>query len=391
MNLCKQKKWQWLYDMLHVCIIDDGIDEKQLGILLHADIEITEDGIISEQFSHDYTADSHGTLCTGILLKSSPSIKLSSIKLKKTKKVSNSSHLVEALVYTLKLNVDVVHMSLGSTTYSDTSNIRGVIQELIERGIIIIAACNNKNIFTVPACLPKVIGVCTKRNIDGEYYEINKKSCDGIDYIASSKHMINGKLTPLSNSCAAPFITAKVCWYLSDNPKAGITEIKNHLDKNAVNYDGKNQTRQELIHTNPVELDNWYGGVRKICDIENPVVCIYDYPLDELIGIKNSFIGKGYNCLTVTNILQDDFLETEYINFSNRSIIENALRTLNTVYNPDLLIIGVYGMSEFRITDYINADIVCKDGSITTDEGETIKMDKDLFSQLYSILGGDDD
>ncbi|MCD6322585.1 MAG: hypothetical protein J7L77_06115, partial [Clostridiales bacterium] len=83
-------------------------------------------------------------------------------------------------------------------------------------------------------------------------------------------------------------------------------------------------------------------------------------------------------------------LDTEYINFSNEGIVGNALRALNTVYNPDLLIVGIYGLPDFRIINYINADIVCKDGILTTDEGEALEMDKDLFSQLYSILGGED-
>lgn len=379
--------------MINVCIIDDGIDEKFLKKSMLYDFEVSENSIVTKKICLPERRKSHGTICARIICKYSPNASISSIRLHTdSERASRSKHLLTALDYCRHMDIDIIHMSLGSTAYSDIDSIHKVIQELSERGVIIIAACNNKNTFTVPACLPEVIGVCTKRGFEGEYYEINKNNCDGIDFVASSKHMIDERITPVSNSCAAPLITAKACNFLIDNPKAGFREVRDYLVENAGNYSDESDclTREDLIKTKPEDLDCRYGSVIRPKDRENPLICFYEYPMEGLINLKNIFIQNGYNCLLITNHLLDDFIESEYINFSNSSIIENALKTLNTVYNPDLLIVGVYGLPDFGITDYIDADIVCKDGLLTTDEGEAFEMSKDLFSQLYSILGGED-
>ena len=379
--------------MINVCVIDDGINDKHLKIPILYDLEILENNIVRKKNSITENRKSHGTICVKIINEYNPNVSISSITLRtNSDRASSSKHLLTALKYCRDLDIDIVHMSLGSIVYSDFREIHKIINDLSKQGKIIIAACNNRNIFTVPACLPEVIGVCTKHGFEGGYYEVNKNNCDGIDFIASSKHMIDGKLTALSNSCAAPLITAKVCDFLTDNPEAGFREMRDNLVKNAGNYTVESDylMREDLIKIKPEKLEYRYGSVIRPQDRKNPLICFYEYPLKKLIELKNRFIQKGYNCLLITNRLLDDFIESEYINFNNNSIIENILKTFNTVYNPDLLIIGVYGLPDFKITDYTDADIVCKDGVLTTDEGEALEMEKDLFSQLYSILGGED-
>lgn len=379
--------------MIKVCIIDDGINEKYLKISMLYDLEVFKNNIVKRKLSVSENIKSHGTICAQIITEYNLDVSISSIKLNTdSERASSSEHLQVALKYCLDMDIDIIHMSLGSTTFSDFHGIHEIIKELSRQGKIIIAACNNKNIFTVPASLPEVIGVCTKRGFEGEYYEINKNNCDGIDFVASSKHMIDERITPVSNSCAAPLITAKACNFLIDNPKAGFREVRDNLVENAGNYSDESDclTREDLIKTKPEDLDCRYGSVIRSKDRENPLICFYEYPMEGLINLKNIFIQKGYNCLLITNRLLDDFIESEFINFGNESIVTNALKSLNTVYNPDLLIIGIYGLPNFKSIDYVDADIVCKDGLITTDEGEVFEMDKNLFAQLYSILRGED-
>jgi len=259
---------------VNVCIIDNGVFIEKDNKLIY-DLEININNQIQVYKDNRTSPNSHGTICSKIIKKYYSQVNLSSICIcKESVFKANINQLQKALTFCKKIKFDVIHMSIGTTYNSDISKIIDCVNEINTHGTIIIAACNNSNIFSIPASLPCVIGVCTKRDIDGKYHEINKKSCDGIDYIASSRHLIDGKLTPSSNSYSAPYITAKVCQYLSENPKADTNEVREYLNSNAVNYLGEAVLdRSGLIHSNPAELDNWYGSVRKTRDIENPVVC----------------------------------------------------------------------------------------------------------------------
>ncbi len=99
--------------------------------------------------------------------------------------------------------------------------------------MIIIAAYNNKRIYTCPASFDNVIGVkCdTTGTLKRSEYIYNTYSLDGIEVIANAKHNIidnSGMVytTSICNSYATPVVTALVYELIEKYPDITINEIK---------------------------------------------------------------------------------------------------------------------------------------------------------------------
>ncbi len=379
--------------MINVAIIDDGIRcIKQDDMLF--DLMVNIDGNIVANNCDIQKTDSHGSYCAEIIKRYRTEAKIGSIRVLDPKTMQgNVISLIAALEYCLDKNIQIIHLSIGSIIQKDWPLIQKVVDMLFSSGKIIIGACSNKNIYTVPACLHNVIGVSTRKDLSDDQYEINKNNCDNIDFIASSKHQINDRLTPISNSYAAPLITAKVCEYLVSHPDSGYDEVRNYLVKNALNYTSEADIvkRESLIASYPEKLDFYYNTVKMPQQRENPIICFYDFSLKKLLKIKRLFIERGYSCLIITNYLMGNFNKTEYVNFSNRTIVTNAVKALNTFYNPEILILNILNVRDIDIEKYIQVDMVCREDLIITDEGVKLTMAKDIFPQLYDLLGGDYD
>jgi subtilisin family serine protease len=188
---------------IHVAVIDDGINEKlyNTGCLLH-NIEITNELEIWERADYDPYSPSHGTTCAAIIRRYSPDTVLSSIKiLSDISQHGMREQLLKALDWCIANNVRLVNLSLGTIDYRDFDAIRAAINNAYKKGVLIIAACNNKNVFTYPAALSNVLGVKCYKN--GAHYHENLKlqtkssklghsynsyALDGIEITATSEH-----------------------------------------------------------------------------------------------------------------------------------------------------------------------------------------------------------
>ncbi|WP_025692365.1 S8 family serine peptidase [Paenibacillus zanthoxyli] len=225
-------------DEIDICIIDDGINEDIFNIgALKYNKEITENLLITTNRKHyDQHLLSHGTVCAGIIKKNAPAAKLSSVKiLQKREKIDGSVHqLIKALYWCAENNIRIVNLSLGTTYFRDFADVTYCINEVTERGLIVIAACNNNKLFTLPACLTNVIGVKSSEALMPNQYIFNPYPADGIEVITSGRQTIpriNGENfeTRNSNSFAASFITSMVYQILRRKPNLGVEGIKKEL------------------------------------------------------------------------------------------------------------------------------------------------------------------
>lgn len=231
--------------MITVAIIDDGI-----GVGLYDtdnivnSIEITSDLIVENVDKHNLFNASHGTICAAIVKKYYPSAVLTSIKV-----LNDKSHkcmmkqLIKAIEWCIDNDIQVVNLSLGSIDYRDFKIMRETINRAYSRGLIIVAACNNKDIFTYPASFANVIGVkCCKVNAlqEGEYV-FNLYPIDGIEITCCSEHALlkndgDLEITKRCNSYAAPMITAEVCKIINKFPNITLKEIKRKIYESSINY-----------------------------------------------------------------------------------------------------------------------------------------------------------
>jgi hypothetical protein len=228
---------------LHIAIIDDGVNENRFntGPLIH-NIEITPRLKVKERRGYDTFVPCHGTACAAIIKKYAPQVRLSSIKVLNKSNRGLCAQLIKAIEWCMTYKIRLLHMSIGTIDYHDFAAIQNIINRASFQGIIIVAACNNKNIITYPASLSNVIGVrCyIDRQLQEGDYRYNTYPFNGIEISACGRHTImsgHGKMTVTSpcNSFAAPMITALVYNIMQANPGISLQHIKHELQKNASN------------------------------------------------------------------------------------------------------------------------------------------------------------
>ena len=231
-------------NLLRVAVIDDGINEELYSSIgcLDFNIEINRELTISQRKYRNKLLSSHGTTCAAIIKKYAPNVSLGSIKiLDDHSKRSFRYQLISAIEWCIQNEINIINLSVGTIDFRDFEEIRDCVNEAYKNSLIIVAACNNKNIYTVPACLTNVIGVRCKKGYINEQYRFIRYSFDGIDVEASGEHLLTdiygeSKYTCISNSFAAPLITAMVYKILEKNRYKSFDRIREELHKGALNY-----------------------------------------------------------------------------------------------------------------------------------------------------------
>ncbi|WP_024832648.1 S8 family peptidase [Ruminiclostridium josui] len=341
---------------INIAIIDDGVNEKyyQMGRLSY-NLEITRDLAVCDRLDYDPHSPSHGTTCAAIIKKYSPEADIGSVKiLDSNSRTGVKTQLIHGLKWCADNNIRIVNLSLGTIDYRDFSEVKEALDYALEKNVIVVAACNNRNIFTCPASFEKVIGV--KCDLDGlleeGQYIFNKDPMDGIDICACAKHSLKkydgtGKVTNECNSYAAPMITAHVHNLLRNSPNMGVDEIKAVL-------------RQEAYKENAEYSHSW----EKRKDIDIPIILFNNNSLHDFEkGLTQKFRRDGYNalCVFVNKIEPDisngyiyagDFLKEKYT-------LNNCFYNISDIFDPDILLLSYDNqksdnipMSDITAVDY---------------------------------------
>jgi len=347
---------------VQIAIIDDGVNEKLYNSgTLCTNIEITPDNTIQQRNCHDPFMPSHGTSCAAIIKRYAPAAVISSIKiLSDSSKTSMRNQLVKALKWCSENNVQLINLSLGTIDFRDFAEIRKVADELHSKGIIMVAACNNRNVYTVPAALPTTIGVKCDigENLQEGEFVWNSFAPDGIEITACGRHFIKkytgeGKATNPCNSFAAPMITGIVHNIMAENPGICFNSIKNELQKLAVKKG--------------VEVINPFTDDAKLKEIDVPVIAIYSQDMataaetakklflyfrqDGYYAVAAAFAEQsesGKSSENKQNSKNEESSENEgnilcvkdFCTENNSSEIA-GIRRIYSIYDADVMLIGV--------------------------------------------------
>ncbi len=214
--------------MIKAAIIDDGVNQP-----LRRSFTI-EDRSVRPYIERHPPFPSHGDICYGIINKyfcGGPA-QVQWYNLKALSPFTGTGS-VESFLTALRLctlfDVKLIHLSVGSSHREDFPEIERLIRGHTKRGVIVIAATNNRGEVTAPACLPRVIGVRHDDALRGEEFRYCPNARDGVDFAASSQHVLNGRTTQAANSFAAPLITSYALEYLCRHPKAQFPQVLGHL------------------------------------------------------------------------------------------------------------------------------------------------------------------
>lgn len=224
-----------------VAILDDGVDFDKLSITG------SEFVIVPYEYeSSSKNGISHGTVCTYIIKECIKNAKVSFVSVRV---LGNSGRgavndFLLALDWCITNDVDIINCSLGSVENADFDKIRLAITQVVKANIIVIAAQNNCCKYTVPACLPNVIGVkFNYRYINGNYlfkwYPLDdiEVETSAVNLIMTSGLSFNKYLK--ANSFAAPVVTAQVADIIHEHGKCDYYDVLKHLSHNAKKVIGK--------------------------------------------------------------------------------------------------------------------------------------------------------
>jgi hypothetical protein len=151
---------------ISVVIIDCGIDltisDLADYVLRSTGFGINSEGYICET-SEIKPTGKHGTCVSMIIRDLCRNTELISFNILNEKMATDSRIMIYAMNEAIKLEPDIIHMSIGTLKRKYLPYIKQIADMAIQKNITIVAACNNFGIRAYPACLTGVIGVKSLR------------------------------------------------------------------------------------------------------------------------------------------------------------------------------------------------------------------------------------
>lgn len=209
---------------MKIAIIDDGVNisdlyfgEIEQNLIIDNNLEVCVRKDKSDKISH-------GTTCAAIIKKYAKEASVISIKiLDQVTRMGSVNKLCRAIEWCLENEINIINLSNGSIYYGDFEKLRNVCNKAFDKGAYIIAAKNNNGMFTIPACLPNVLGVkCENKSIMNRYFNnrykgihMQKKAYNEIEFSVNSIHKLTKKngdvyITQRCNSYANAYFTSCV-------------------------------------------------------------------------------------------------------------------------------------------------------------------------------------
>lgn len=176
----------------------------------------------------------HGTAVSSLIDMRVNNISIFSVKIFDVNHQTTEEDITNALKWVDKyINPDVINISSG-TNYIFSNHLKDTVDKLIDKGVIIVAAADNKGILSYPASFENVIGVqWSEKVINPQDFIFVKNSPINIlgyggrllvPWIDNKKNYVSG------SSFITPLITAEVIKLLQQNNLSNLDEINHKLE-----------------------------------------------------------------------------------------------------------------------------------------------------------------
>ena len=363
-------------------IIDDGVNLEIPAIVQN--IEIDRLGIVKNRTPA--LAFNHATICFKIIqnyahtLFDAVSIKI----LDDHTHRANKDALIAAFRWCMENDIQLIHMSIGTTEPHDGEAIREMIGRLVEHGIVIVAANSNKGVQTYPAYDSRVIGVECDDSLEGDQFVYTPNALTGIMFRASARHRLKESkfgITSPSNSFAAPLITAQLLLLAERESSLSRDRAVKWLSERAV------RTDENTFFTMP------HG--------QEQAVVIAFFCLDKcktqllMTELKSLFMQDGYACVLVA---PPDFSLLEAESIPTRLTLKHYLDWAVRFFPCEVLLVALKenDRSEIGQVDLVVTDALSKAAekrspdhnaiTIYTSSGGTARKACDIYQEMINIL-----
>lgn len=227
---------------IKIGIIDSGIDYKHDDLLVYGGISFV-DG------SPDYIDDNgHGTSVAGIIgarnnhigvIGIAPESELFAIKVLDSNANGNISDVVSGIEWAIKNNMNIVNLSLETTT--DSKTLKKAVKEAYKKGLLLVSAAGNYGFnegdtIAYPAAYKEVIavGAINSRN-ERTFYSASGKDLElmapGASILTTSLH--NQYSMNLGTSMASSHVAGVAALIWQANPQLENKDIRKILDRTA--------------------------------------------------------------------------------------------------------------------------------------------------------------
>jgi len=294
---------------------------------------------------------SHATLCSKVFFNHvTCDCEISYLNIWEEDEINaNIRDLVKALSWCLENDIQLINLSLGTTRLADIPDLLTVTNQLIVKGVIIVAASSNQRKLTFPAAFEQVIGVKAipenkKQKTGFIYHETSidriQISCyfsdEFLDYKEEYYYL------GASNSLVAPIVSAKVCDLLSEGYNS-LEEIKKQLK--ACSFEKASETLRKMYK-------KYFEG-----EIEIPVLVYLKGKNEHFFkDFNNYFANQNYHGICLSEYSDNDFLAS-VINIKNMGYpLMKKIRFYAHYCQADYLFIEVNNESQIEQLKFNEVD-----------------------------------
>jgi uncharacterized NAD-dependent epimerase/dehydratase family protein len=219
---------------VRVAVIDSGIaSEENRGFKVEEGVKIYRDQYDHIRYDECVTdAIGHGTACAGIIAGKAPGASIVPVKIFDEQLETDFDLFEAAIEWCSKKSIRVINLSLGTTENTNIQRLEKVCRLAHNRGIILVAAENNRRQRSFPATFSFVLGV-TAGSIR-QKYGYHYREYHSVEFVARGDKQRLAWTEPKfvflgGTSFAAPHISALVCLILEAFPEADVSRVRKIL------------------------------------------------------------------------------------------------------------------------------------------------------------------
>src|SRR5690554_554761 len=293
-----------------IAIIDDGLTNLTDNIIICNQFECIDGEIIHVEKSNEIKCN-HGSLCAALIAQTPTNFY--SIKIINDGYTANIYDLKSAIEFAINLDINIIHISLGSYLWIDGYILSDLILKAKSKNIFIVGCISPDGRRTFPGSFTNVVGVCYA-NIkdynficcDDNVYNINVFTDIKTQTIRTNIGLCN---IPLTSSYATALITNKLSEWLKFDSSLNI-EIKsfykflknicfNNHAENMVSIIEKTLLRKTAIqlsinakksikcNKNILKVNSLKKAINKVQKLDNGVVFSRDFTKNEYLKVDN--------------------------------------------------------------------------------------------------------
>ena len=222
-----------------VAIIDDGLDTRYVGKLAFDLVaELHGEKAVLHERKECNPGFTHGTFCAVILALYAKEACFGCLKvINETTGRADARLVAAAIDWCTDNGIRLIEMSIGAAQPGAWERVRFAAARFARAGGVLVAAANNQEVFSVPACLPSAIGVVCDKELEGDAVALLPPAAFSPYLRASGIHrnikiQLDFRYYP-SNSYAAPAAAAHAYRLLEQGEAATLFQVKKRFEKDS--------------------------------------------------------------------------------------------------------------------------------------------------------------